>query len=246
MVRGSLGGAVLVSIYSFVLVVLAHLTARRLRTSGRPPGRGERQPEPDQGNLFRGAGLALCIAALLLPLARLIGTRELGDVLILLGTMAAVGMAMIPLVRASTEGRSDPGSVGAGTGDVRLADSSRSRQSTRRKGPGAARERTAQPDRTAGALPSDPTAAGTTSSPHGHGAPESDAAPPDQTTTDPERVTPARRASATLNDVDHVVAEYAHRLGLGSADTLPTPVRPDHPAGLPQRRGPETDDGSKP
>ncbi len=82
---------IVVCIYSATLVVLGRLAARREQERDTSDGSG----------LFRGTGIALMVAAMVLPAARLVGTSGLPDILMLLGTIVAVAAAAMPLLRAA-------------------------------------------------------------------------------------------------------------------------------------------------
>ncbi len=224
--RDSVNPALAAALYSLILIAAAFLMARQGAERTTPAGDGE-----DGGpSLLRGTSVALCIVAMLLPMARVVGTTASGDLLLLGGAMAAAGAALVHLVRGSARddgddprGRPETGRLGRPT----PRHASRALQATRMPVP-------THPYDVRPALP------GVQSAP-ARPDPRPEAAsdvPPAEMSADrfdelPQ--TPAGGASRTLHEVEDVVGGYAQRLGL-DGDTGSTGAQ----------RAPGTERGSNP
>lgn len=195
---GIASSTVVVCIYSATLVVLGHLAARREQERADSGGAG----------LFRGTGIALMVAAMVLPAARLVGTSGLSDILLLLGTIVAVAAAAMPLLRAAPRPPAEPPprrQRRSTTIDLGARRQSQDRPArTRRPSTGA--------DEVDGPAPRWSSGSRLDSFYGQDVAPHPSAADGDQAPGPVPR--PADVANETLKQVDSVVDEVTHRLRL--------------------------------
>jgi hypothetical protein len=204
-VRDGLNPALAACLYAMILVATAFLLTRRA-------GGGAAQ---------RATATGLCIVAMLLPMARVVGTNDAAELIMLVATVAVAGAALIHLTRSAVRAEeSGPSAAGPMRRPVRARGLQAPLDPERRLG--YLRGGTSSP-----ADANDPV--------HGpvHG--------PAHSTDDhegPPANTPSGQATRALHEVDDLVSDYAHRLGL---DTEQETERSRH-----QRRGPGTERGSNP
>ncbi len=184
--RDSVNPALAACLYSLILIASAFLMARQSAIGLGP----DRQVSPDgltSPSVLRATAIALCLVALLLPMARIVGTTAIGELMLLGGAMVAAGAAMVQLMRV-TAGPDEPAGVSRATS---------SRMQNRRYDDRRAGERVVsrpEPDDE----PGGPQAVDSTSDRDAEHVPASVAA----------------LATRTLEDVEDVVDGYVHRLGL--------------------------------
>lgn len=193
--RDSVNPALAACLYSLILIAAAFLMARQ---------EAQRADAEDGGpSLLRGTSVALCIVAMLLPMARVVGTTATGDLLLLGGAMVAAGAALVHLVRGNARADRTP-ATRPETGRLgRPVPRRASLPATRM--PVSTRAYDVRP----GSLQRAPERPG----PDPQAAPEAPVAPPEDR-LDELPQTPAGRASRTLHEVEDVVGGYAQRLGL--------------------------------
>lgn len=104
--RDSVNPALAACLYSLILIASAFLMARQSSIGLGP----DRQVSPDgltSPSVLRATAITLCLVALLLPMARIVGTTAMGELMLLGGAMVAAGAAMVQLMRV-TAGPDEP------------------------------------------------------------------------------------------------------------------------------------------
>ncbi len=206
-------------LYSLILIATAFVMARRGRgstPSGADLGAAESAP------VLRGTAVALCAVAILLPMVRVIGTTSSGDLMLLGGAMLAGGAAMVHLMR-TTPNQEPPAArvrrparheiMPARTPPARtppartLPAGDPVGLSARKPEPSLDPQATTDhPVDLRGGRDGDPWRAGESALPGGPA--------PELAEHASDSATPEGRASRTLDEVESVIEDFAHRLRL--------------------------------
>lgn len=203
--QGHVSPALAACLYSLILVVTAFLMARH-DTQGRRSRRGElSQGASEEPSVFRGTAAALCIVAIVLPMARVVGTTQPAELLMLGGVSLAAGATMLHVTRRAPQSRS-------GVHPLRERHVVSADRRAMGRLAGSSRRTDVMPARILrGDLVGSALVAGELVESAARETEREELSAAGEPT---EEASTSARVSQVLTDVESVVGDYAHRLGI--------------------------------